>query len=365
MYTEAQLVRVAKRENNNKRAYLVVNALQGKHMPVDPGKALALFGALADELKKAYPLETLLLVGFAETATAIGAALAVELNAYYMQTTREDIDGVEYLFFTESHSHATEQRLVKTDLDAVIGRVQRIVFVEDEVTTGNTIRKIVELIRKSYSEKIGFSVASLLNGMDEEHLEEYRDQNIGLHYLVKTDHSGYTKIAGQYPGNGDYFGPDFRAPAAAARELQAGGRMDARRLVTGSGYQDACEELLRQIGKMMGRIDGKRILVLGTEEFMYPAIFIGSRLKGCEVRTHSTTRSPIAVSREEEYPLHRRYELRSLYERDRVTYLYDPEKYDEVLIITDAVQRLSEAENSLVNALIRCGNEKITLVRWI
>ena len=34
MYTEKQLVAVAKRENNTKRNYLVVNRLQGKHVPV-------------------------------------------------------------------------------------------------------------------------------------------------------------------------------------------------------------------------------------------------------------------------------------------------------------------------------------------
>ena len=56
--------------------------------------------------------------------------------------------------------------------------------------------------------------------------------------------------------------------------------------------------------------------MLGTEEFMYPALFVGSKLEetGCLVRCHATTRSPIEVSDEEAYPLHARYELRSLYE---------------------------------------------------
>ena len=37
MYTEQGVVRIARRENNNKRKYLVVNRLQGKHVPVKPG----------------------------------------------------------------------------------------------------------------------------------------------------------------------------------------------------------------------------------------------------------------------------------------------------------------------------------------
>ena len=47
-YTEKDLVKIAKRENNTKRNYLVVDPLQGKHIPVVPSKALDLFAALAD-----------------------------------------------------------------------------------------------------------------------------------------------------------------------------------------------------------------------------------------------------------------------------------------------------------------------------
>ena len=80
-YEEKDLVRIAKRENNNKRSYLVVDPLQGKHVPVSPFKALTLFSSLADKVREAYSEEKLLLVGFAETATAIGAEIAVCLGA--------------------------------------------------------------------------------------------------------------------------------------------------------------------------------------------------------------------------------------------------------------------------------------------
>ena len=93
MYQEEDLVRIAKRENNNKRSYLVVNRLQGKHIPVKPHEALTMFRELAAQLKERYAGERLLLIGFAETATAIGAAVAAELGAAYMQTTREAIPG--------------------------------------------------------------------------------------------------------------------------------------------------------------------------------------------------------------------------------------------------------------------------------
>ncbi|MDE7043793.1 MAG: phosphoribosyltransferase domain-containing protein, partial [Acetatifactor sp.] len=51
MYTESDLVKIAKRENNKKRNYLVVNPLQGKHIPVSPGMELQVFSEHAALMK--------------------------------------------------------------------------------------------------------------------------------------------------------------------------------------------------------------------------------------------------------------------------------------------------------------------------
>ncbi len=373
MYTEKELVRIAKRENNTKRNYLVVNRLQGKHIPVEPRECLRMFDELAAAVAKEYEGEKLLLVGFAETATAIGARLAADMGCYYMQTTRENIEDVEYLYFTESHSHATEQKLIKTDLDKIIGEIQRIVFVEDEVTTGNTIRKIVELIQQEYDREIAFSVASLLNGMDGEAEKRYIERGIRLHYLVKTDHSCYPEIAEEYRGNGIYHEypeknqeKDPEKHMVLIRMYQAEGYRNGRRLLKGADYREACRGLVEQISKWLSFAEGERVLVLGTEEFMYPAIYTASVIAdaGCSVRCHSTTRSPIAVSMEEEYPLHERYELHSFYEEERRTFLYDLEKYDKVVILTDARGASDKGIHDLYSVLAGCGNTDICVVRW-
>ena len=177
-YTESDLVKIAKRENNTKRNYLVVDPLQGKHIPVQPSKALTLFSSLADTFRKKYQNEKLLLVGFAETATAIGAQAAITAGTKYIQTTREVISDVEYLFFSEEHSHATEQKLIKDDIDQIAGKVDRIVFIEDEVTTGNTILNIINILEKQYDGRFLYAVASILNGMDAEHMEIYKNRGI-------------------------------------------------------------------------------------------------------------------------------------------------------------------------------------------
>lgn len=391
MYTEAELVRIAKRENNTRRKYLVVNRLQGKHIPVSPKEALQMFRSLAELIKEAYPSERLLMVGFAETATAIGAAVAIECQAAYMQTTREVIDGVDYLYFSESHSHATEQKLVKTDLDKIIGKTDRIVFIEDEVTTGNTILNIVRLIQKTYAQPVSFAVASILNGMNEEALENYKNLKIPVHYLVKTAHDIYTEIAEQYQADGtchictkpqekeveqqkevqQQIEMQQTKEAQQPIEVQEiSGWINARRLHTADTYKQACEQLWQEIQQKYHYIKetetGRRILVLGTEEFMYPALYVGAKLEeaGYTVRMHATTRSPIAVSKEEKYPLHTRYELASLYDKNRTTFVYDLTEYEEVLVLTDAQNQETEGWESLQRALALNQNRQIRGIRW-
>lgn len=365
MYTESQLVGIAKRENNSRRTYLVVNKEQGKHIPVSPGKAFAMFDALAEQLQSAYEKESLLLIGFAETATAIGARLSICLHTDYIQTTREQMEGVSWLFFSEAHSHATEQKLVREDIEAVLDQTDRIIFVEDEVTTGNTILHIIQILEEAYSRQLLFSVASLLNGMDQASLKRYADKRIPLHYLVKTDHGHYGQTAECFLGNGRYVLPDT-AKEADISLVRMPFCMNARRRITGDLYDRACRQLWERMKAEISWKGSENILLLGTEECMYPALYIGACLerRGNTVRCHATTRSPIAVSSERQYPLHERYELVSLYEENRKTFLYDLKKYDRVWIITDAEKLCEKGVYTLINALKACGNQNIQLFWW-
>lgn len=461
IYQEQDLVTVAKRENNTKRNYLIVNRRQGKHIPVCPKEALEMFSALAGIVRRAYKNERLLIIGFAETATAIGAVVAVELGQYYIQTTRENVEGVDdYVYFTEAHSHATEQKVVRADVESVVcGRknthenqadwtiirggeqpIDRIVFVEDEVTTGNTIlsaiEKIEELetikaIKKAQGRKLCFSVASILNGMDSVAEALFHKRQIPLHYLAKINYAKYPQIAENYRGDGTYMNcrngdsesrvklehgeinrfneineinkdnfdknklsnicyckdsinsicfnsicsdknyinnkcyyKNYFNNRCFIREFTVEGYRNARRLQDAEVYRDACEQLCQKICAQMEF--PHRILVLGTEEFMYPALLLAAKLEeqGKFVRFHATTRSPIAVSTESEYPLHTRYELASIYDNQRRTFVYDLAAYNAVIIISDAPTASAEGKTSLYKALAYSGNQNITLVQW-
>lgn len=369
-----EIVAVAKRDNNPRRNYLVLNRLQAKHVPASPRRALEYFDGLAELVERRWAGERLLLIGFAETATGIGAALAVKLKAAYMQTTREEMEGVDFLCFAEAHSHAAWQKLVRDDLDKIIGKVDRIVFVEDELTTGNTIGNIVSLIRETYVYPVNFGAASLLNGMDEQAQKRFAEEDIALVFLQKVDYCGFSRRAEEVKGDGEYFGSHSPETPGECRESglgqdvlcwEASAYRNARRLTDGLSYARACEALWEQFLAVNGRICGRKLLVLGTEELMYPALFIGSRLEEeNDVICHGTTRSPILVSREPDYLLYRRCALISLYERERRTFVYNLEAYDQAFVLTDAPVLCREGWDSLVLALQQCGNRKIQLIRW-
>ena len=194
-YSECDLLRLAKRVNNTKRSYLLVNPLQGKHIPVDPEAALTMMQALGKTVKENYEGKPLV-IGFSETATAIGSAVATEIGdeCFYTQTTRElDEDVQSWIFFSEEHSHATEQKLCADGLDWQISHSDYILLVDDEISTGKTILNIVSAIRNSCpsAEHKLFVVASVLNRVDKDHLSAFAEQGISFVFLLHLDTEDY------------------------------------------------------------------------------------------------------------------------------------------------------------------------------
>ena len=165
-------------------------------------------------------------------------------------------------------------------------------------------------------------------------------------------------------GDGSYVECDTHV-VPQINEVEILGYMNTRRLVDSSEYCAACERLWESMKQQLTDDTFESVLVIGTEECMYPALFLGNKLEmtGKMVKSHSTTRSPIAVSMEMNYPLHTRYELKSLYDENRKTFLYDLDSYDKVIIVTDARAKEKTGIYSLLNAIYRM-NDDILVVRW-
>lgn len=369
-FTINELVRVAKRENNAKRTYLYVNPFQGKHIPAEPGKVLALFGQLQALLEKHWGGERLLLIGFAETATAIGGSLAYGAkNAVcFLTTTREETPGAEVLPFTESHSHAAEQKLVLDGLAELVPDIQRVIFVEDEVTTGNTIEKLMEGLRRRFP-ALRFGILSILSSMPEERIADFAQKGVPCVYLHRIPQNYHAEILEGY-----HYAPPPPPPSGktslTAREIKLERAVwDARTAASTDQVRAGCDAFTAEaLAKISLPQAGEKILVLGTEEFMLPPLLLAQALqKACpetEVRFHATTRSPILSSPDPDYPLHNRAALESFYETGRPTFLYNLDRYDRVYIGTDAPVLNPGGLNTLLHALEGYSSPAVTLLRW-
>lgn len=359
-YSEENLLRLAKRVNNPKRSYLLVNPLQGKHIPVPPSEAIDMMQHLGKTVREAHggcPL----VIGFSETATAIGAAVALEINnrCVYLQTTREQDDRVnKWVYFSEEHSHATEQKLCGDDLEGRITNSDYILLIDDEISTGKTILNIVKAIRKACptAEDKEFVVASPINRVDRNVLLEFADQGITFVSLLKLDPEDYEDKVKNFPvheaeafslDRNEDSGPEISAISAAIPP--------ARRGIVIEEYVKACQTANEAILHKVNISKDEDVLILGTEEFMFPALQLGCQIQKLSavrsVRFHATTRSPIGISTSKGYPIKNGIRIHSMYDKDRITYLYNLAHYDTVIVYSDSPNVVPEAVLDLQRGL--------------
>ncbi len=367
-YTAAEVLRIAKRLNNPKRAYLLVNPLQAKHMPVSPCAALKMMRALGKELYEKYP-DTRLIIGFAETATAIGAAAAEAFgnDCAYIHTTREEVSAAKkWVLFSEEHSHAAEQKLCGDDLERLIGETKRMIFIDDELSTGKTLINIISNLRGQYPDMRDKEIiaASIINRLSPENEKRLLENGIRAECLVKLpcdDYTGYVNDIEVFPAE------PIKAEDTGIKRLSPAVFFDPRIGVNAALYAQSCLDIAKKsAAELSGELSGcKSVLVLGTEECMYPALILGEVLeqKGAyDVFCHSATRSPIGISADEGYPIRSGFRLRSFYDEERTTFIYDLSRYDAAVIVSDA----SECEKGLsdiASALVECGTDRIFFLR--
>ena len=370
--------------DNKKRSFLFVSKVLGKHIPVIPavsllaGRALGLlynngnetndtiiriFDVLKgkvdasefyDEIKneRVELKQQTLIIGFAETATALGHSVfdSFKNNCAYIHTTREPIEGKSCFEFEEVHSHATSHKVFPNNFTLLKSDCP-IVFVDDEITTGNTVLNFIEEIHRKYPRE-KYTVVSILDWRTESHKLKYQafEKKLGINIehisllegeldvvetskpieLEKLINRGNT-MPNDYNEEIVYLDEFFSETIInnGNSYIEKSGRfgLNASENIELDNIIEQAADYLRKIKK------GKRILCLGTTEFMYIPMKIAAKL-GKDIVYHSTTRSPVYPNDKIDYGVKNGLCFDSPNEENIINYLYNipNDGYDQVFI---------------------------------
>jgi orotate phosphoribosyltransferase len=366
---------------NKKRSFLFVSKVLGKHLPINPTVGLLTGSLLAGQyaLKSAGmelgkemelaehfknrkhlvpdpyipPVLSPVIIGFAETATALGQAFfAAFKKADYFHTTREIISGEEPLIvFEEEHSHATSHRCyISND---VLENGREIVLVDDELSTGKTAINIIRSIQDKFPRE-KYSVVSILDWRSDQDVQKFKEleSELGIKINCVSLVRGNYKVTGKSPElelNADEQNTDIHVPKVnkivldnpqVNRKLY-GGKLDGIPYDAYSGRFALNEEsqsklndrILDIAGELAKLRTGKKVLCVGTGEFMYIPMKVAAYM-GDNVSYHSTTRSPIHVVNVEEYGARYKLAFPNPEDPEIQHFLYNvaPHLYDEVFV---------------------------------
>lgn len=355
------IIEVCKRKNNSKRDFLFVNKYQGKHIPVEYDDLYWFLAAYASKAKQVITDgKKTCVIGFAETATMLGDFTADYNTCYFRQTTREEVfdfmsdderEKYTRINFAEEHSHATAQYFYLLKENDKISKMDTIIICEDEITTGKTVINLITKLRPYLKEDCEIYVMSVLNWQTEESLKKFAEYGITPIYLMKgtlPEDMHFDGVLKEKEPCRDYiYDVEDRQYFIYSRALQSlkdkvlngtdyiTAEYSANRIMS-SGY--AVDEIVADKG-------WKKVCVLGTEEYMYPAFDIARALyfrvseddieagDFREVYFHASTRSPITIA--EDTAIYKGYEFYSAGDMNVKNYLYDFDvnDYDGVIVV--------------------------------
>ncbi|WP_155593477.1 phosphoribosyltransferase family protein [Lysinibacillus cavernae] len=405
---------------NKKRQFLFVSTVLGKHLAVRPqvplltGTLLAMMyhqnftgqkviassavikslkeGTELDELPKSVEgsieltMETLF-IGFAETATALGHAVfnAFQSNAMYIHTTREVLPGFEpFVTFEEEHSHATSHRIY-TEEPEVLLQAKRIVLIDDEITTGNTVINIIQTLKQKFPLVQHYTVLSILDWRSEQQqlaFKQLEEQwGISIEFIaIMCGHfncTGVPSLTRAQPSLLTHTAQDIKLlPIKESVDRKYYQSVAENGLVNNQPYLVATgrfmltskqhfeqRKMVQAIAKQLKelRTDGPA-LVVGTGEFMYVPMQIASYL-GNDVYFQSTTRSPIYRTDELDYTITDKIAFESPENNGVDNYLYNvqSQSYSELFFIVERIAS-KEVVARVVKSLQSVSNAKIYVI---
>lgn len=384
------IISIAYTPKKQRRFYLL-NKLVGNHLEVKPNVIRAVGAIFADMVyhtdaynkkllsnyitnefldediiqnevsKYICPKEKTFVIGLAESATAIGMATAASIkDSYYISTSREDGIPLKSLFdFEEEHTIITKHKCYLQN-DVYLKNADRIIVVEDEITTGNTmINLLKKLIELSNAKKI--DIVSILDFSNEGFLEKLKE--LGKKHDVEICFNALLHIAMNYEGlNNVQEIEDTESTLSKDTEVRSinfPGEMSSlggnSNIINPLGVLGCTFETIRSIEKTALKIAkeinlqrNEKIIVVGHSENMYLPSRIGYYLSNKSL-FKSTTKSYIQAINNKEYPI----KERSKFDIDGSTYyLYNKsiieKEYKRVFFVADFDMNITITKNTVI-----------------
>ena len=284
---------------NPRRLYLFVSKVLGKHWPVRPSVMRDVHRRLAAKI--ADLPGPLLVIGLAETATALGRGVSEEAalltgrdDILYVQTTRYRLNHPLAFGFDESHSHAPEHAVYRPDsaLQSLFNVARSLILVDDEISTGRTLAELAKayLAINPGLEQIAFAcITNWLNPVHREALAIRLERALLFPALIE----------GSFQFEPDSAFPPPTLPLVIADATRNHDHLvaDPARtgLIAGSPIINHLAHLKKRSGRDFTPTDP--IAVIGTGEYAYRPFRIALAWEeaGHDVLFQSTTRSPILV----------------------------------------------------------------------
>ena len=177
-----RILTFASRENP-KRHFILINKLLGRYTPTSPRIMRDTYNQLANKIGSG---SSSYIVSFAEAATGLGAGVADSLakiqdsEVYFQHTTRHKLEDDLWFTVDEEHSHAVNHMFYKPKKEIFnsIVKSKRLVIVDDEITTGRTIKVLLLKILPYLPDLEEIIITSIVNLMGE--INQLNDLNVNI-----------------------------------------------------------------------------------------------------------------------------------------------------------------------------------------
>jgi hypoxanthine-guanine phosphoribosyltransferase len=310
---------------NKKRGFFFISKVTGKHLPVKPTSIELIYKNIATLVPKTE--DYTLFIGLAEAATALGQGVFEKYNSkhsFYMQTTRYKTSKDILLSFQEEHSHAPSHILYyprDENLKNKLNIIKRIVLVDDEVSTGKTAYNLIDKLKEIFPNVKKYSVVSLVNWSKNKYSDiefkslcnghfEFRSNGIDIQNNIKSISDNSNNLDNIIPYNFGRYGTQKK-------------EYDFNKIID------------------INNLKNKKVLVLGTSEFMYVPYLLALFLENNHIQTHyqGTTRSPINLEGNITHIL----KFKDNYSENIDNFLYNvlDKDYDKIIVCYETISNPS------------------------